>query len=103
MTIYLDNEYRCHIQNDGTMREVETGFFDGKCAEFIEGYQFIPDGETWTREDGEVFAGEMAAPWKDYEQLAMCQTVYERMVEQQAELNENLAIIAGEVPINDEE
>ena len=44
--IYIDNDYKCHTSNDGTMREVQTDFFDGKCQIFIEGYRFIPSGET---------------------------------------------------------
>ena len=37
MIIYLDNEYKCHLVNDGTIMEAETPFFDGKCQTFIEG------------------------------------------------------------------
>ena len=93
MTIYLDNDYKCHVNNDGTMREVETDFFNGKCPEFIEGYRFVPSGETWEREDREVFYGEMVAPWKPYGQLAACQSVYERMFAQQKDLAAALAAI----------
>lgn len=78
MTIYIDNDYKCHAANDGSMRPVETEFFDGKCYEFIEGYRFVPAGESWTRSDGVVFAGEMIAPWKDYAQLDAVQREYER-------------------------
>lgn len=81
MTIYIDNEYKCHALNDGTMREVDTNYFDGKCSEYIEGYQFIPNGMTWTREDGEVFYGEMITPWKDYSYLEMAQKAYEEAQE----------------------
>ena len=83
MMIYIDSEFKCHISNDGTMTAVETDFFDGKCAAFIEGYRFIPAGESWTREDGVVFTGEMVAPWKPYSELAAAQAQYER---DQAEL-----------------
>lgn len=95
MTIYIDNDFKCHTQNDGTMIEVETDFFDGKCTEFIEGYRFVPDGETWTGEDGTEFLGEMIAPWKDYEQLAVYQSIYERMLEQQEELRSALNVLYG--------
>ena len=54
-TIYIDSEFKCHSVNDGTMTAVETDFFDGKCPAFVEGYRFVPTGETWTREDGESF------------------------------------------------
>jgi hypothetical protein len=38
MTIYIDKEFKCHVENDGTMSAVEAPFFDGKCDTFIEGY-----------------------------------------------------------------
>lgn len=78
MTIYIDSEYRCHTTNpDGTFREIETDFFDGKCATFIEGYRFVPSGESCTRSDGVVFHGEMIAPFKSYGELAAAQRQYE--------------------------
>lgn len=77
MRIYLDNDYVCHITNDGTMREAETDFFDGKCAAFIEGYRFVPAGESWTREDGVVFQGEMIAPAEEYGALEKAQVQHE--------------------------
>lgn len=84
-TIYLDNDFKCHTTNpDGTFREVETDAFDGKCQTFVEGYRFIPTGETWTRSDGKAFRGEMIAPWKDYKGLAEAQAQYERMMEEAA-------------------
>lgn len=79
-TIYIDSEFKCHISNDGTMTAVETDIFDGKCAAFIEGIRFVPDGESWTREDGVVFTGEMVAPWKPYSELAAYQLQYETML-----------------------
>ena len=77
-TIYIDSEYKCHASNDGTMTEVQTDFFDGKCDAFIEGYRFVPSGESWTRGDGVVFTGELIAPWKDYRELDAAQREYER-------------------------
>ena len=76
-TIYIDTDFKCHTSNDGTMTAVETDFFDGKCDTFIEGYRFIPSGESWTRSDGVVFQGEMIAPWKLYSELAAAQAQYE--------------------------
>lgn len=76
MTIYIDSDYRCHVSNDGNMREFDLPFFDGKCTEFIEGYRYVPSGETWTRGDGEVFTN-MVAPWKLYTQLYKVQLEYE--------------------------
>ena len=84
-TIYIDSDFRCHVVNDGTMQEVETDFFNGKCDAFIEGYRFVPNGEIWMRSDGVVFVGEMITPCVDYTLLAAQQKQYEIM---QAELNE---------------
>lgn len=78
MTIYIDTDFKCHtIVGDG-LTAVETTAFDGKCAAYIEGYRFVPDGSTWVREDGTVFAGEMVTPWKPWEELDAVQREYER-------------------------
>lgn len=78
-TIYIDSDFKCHVTNDGTLREIETSFFDGKCDALIEGYRFVPSGESWTRPDGAVFKGEMIAPWKDIRILQAYQEQYEAM------------------------
>ena len=92
MKIYIDSDFKCHTSAADGLREVETTAFDGKCAAFIEGYRFVPEGETWTREDGVEFAGEMVSPWKDYNVLAAYQEQYEEMLAEltatQAELAE---------------
>ena len=77
MMIYIDHEMRCHVADDGTGRPVKTDFFEGKCPAFVEGYRYIPAGETWIREDGQAFTGEMIAPWKDYAALSAAQFQYE--------------------------
>lgn len=85
--IYIDSEFKCHTTNpDGTFREVvlsesARAFFAGKSTTFIEGYRLKPDGETWVREDGEVFSGgEMITPWKDYAELDAVQREYEQQL-----------------------
>ena len=78
MTIYIDNDYKCHVTDDGTMTAVKTDVFDGKCAAYIEGYRFVPAGQTWTREDGVEFAGEMISPWRDWAELDAAQRECER-------------------------
>ena len=77
-TIYIDSDFKCHTSNDGTMTAVETDFFAGKCVAFIEGYRYVPSGESWTRSDGVVFTGEMVTPWKPYDELDSAQREYER-------------------------
>lgn len=92
-TIYLDADYKCHAVNDGTMTEIQTDYFDGKCDAYIEGYRFVPSGETWTRSDGAVFHGEMIAPWKPYDELDVAQREYEK--ERLADMKNALAILLG--------
>ena len=78
MTIYIDSDFKCHTVAGDGLTAVETTAFDGKCAAYIEGYRFVPDGSTWVREDGRVFAGEMVSPWKPWEELDAVQREYER-------------------------
>lgn len=88
--IYIDNDFKCHTSDpDGLYTAVETDFFDGKCDAYIEGYRYVPDGETWTREDGVAFRGEMIAPWRDWKGLDEAQKIYER--EQYAAMAAELA------------
>ena len=89
--IYIDSDFKCHVTDDGTMTAVETNAFDGKCPAYIEGYRFVPAGETWTRSDGTVFYGEMIAPWKPWQELDKAQRDYER--EQLADALAALAIL----------
>lgn len=76
--IYIDTDYKCHTAPGIGLTAVETDTFDGKCPAYIEGYRFVPAGESWTREDGVVFQGEMVSPWKDWEELDSIQRAYER-------------------------
>ena len=76
MTIYIDSDYKCHVSAAEGRRAIETNEFDGKCPEWIESFRFVPADETWTREDGEEFRGEMAAPWKDLGEAYAAQTAY---------------------------
>lgn len=91
--IFIDSDFKCHIVDDGTMTEIQTDFFDGKCANFVEGYRFVPSGESWARSDGVVFHGEMVAPWKNYDELDAVQRSYER--ELLADAENALAILLG--------
>ncbi len=77
MMIYIDALCRCHVSDEGGLRGFDVPFFEGKCAGFVEGYRCVPAGETWTRADGEVFRGEMIAPWRAYTELEKAQLEYE--------------------------
>lgn len=87
MTIYIDNDCKCHALPREGLREFDVPFFDGKCQSFIEGYRYVPEAETWEREDGEVFRGEMIAPWKNYTELYIAQLKAE-LADADAALNE---------------
>lgn len=93
MTIYIDKDCKCYTGPAAGRTAVETSAFDGKCRQYIEGYRFVPAGQNWTREDGQVFHGEMIAPWRDYAILAELQAIYEEEQEKQAETQEALAIL----------
>lgn len=69
MIVYIDHDYRCYTKPSPGRREVETPVFDGKCAAYIEGYRYVPDGETWTDARGFTFHGVMIAPAEDYDRI----------------------------------
>lgn len=95
-TIYIDSDFKCHVSNDGTMRQVQADWFDNKCDAFLEGYRFVPAGESWTREDGVEFRGEMVSPWKDFDELDKAQREYEKEL-----LTEYEAALAESVPLSE--
>lgn len=108
MTIYIDSDYKCHTAPGGGLTAVETDYFDGMCAAYIEGYRFVPSGETWTRPDGVVFRGEMVSPWKPWHELDAAQRVYEQeqvesLTAQNAELLDAMAAMVEEVYDSDTE
>lgn len=76
--VYINSDYQCYEENGDNLRAVETNFFEGKCKVFIEGYRFIPAGEVWQREDGLLFLGEAAFPFKDPTELNAAQREYEK-------------------------
>lgn len=90
MRLYLDSDFKCHVTAGEGLRAVETEAFAGRCRRYIEGYRYVPDGETWTRSDGQVFAGEMIAPAEDSRLLEAAQAAYE---EAQAENADALAAL----------
>ena len=105
MMIYIDSEFKCHASDDGTMTAVETDVFDGKCDTYVEGYRFIPAGQTWTRADGVIFTGEMISPWKPWAELDAAQREYEReqyqtVVAQNAEYEAALSEIETALGVN---
>ena len=83
-TIYLDSDYICHLENDGTMREVQTSAFDGMQDAEIRGYRFVPLGESWARSDGTIFTGLMVSPAKNYKEI-MTDVAVSYLTDDQAE------------------
>ena len=100
MTIYIDNNYKCHTSSGDGFTPVETDAFDGKCRQFIEGYRFVPAGQSWEREDGQVFIGEMISPWRDYAILSEFQEVAQ---EEQDKATAEMAALVEEVYNSDME
>ena len=94
MKIYIDGDYKCHTSLADGLTAVETDAFEDKCSRYIQGYRFVPAGESWTREDGHTFTGEMIAPWRDYAILAEFQSIYE---EELAKAVEEIAALVEEV------
>ena len=94
MTIYIDADCKCHTAPGVGLTAVETDAFEDKCSRYIECYRFVPAGESWTREDGHTFTGEMIAPWRDYAILAEFQSIYE---EELAKAVEEIAALVEEV------
>lgn len=92
--IFLNKNFECSIiQKEDTIQSIETDVFDGKCGAFIEGYRFVPAGQSWTREDGVVFSGEMVAPFKDSQLLETVQNMYEQVQAGQEAQNSQIAYI----------
>ena len=85
MIIYLDDQFKCRTEAAEGLRAFEGPFFDGKCRAYIEGTRYVPPGETWTRSDGEEFAGEMISPCIDSRVREAYQQQYE---ESQRTINE---------------
>lgn len=77
MKIYVDSEFKCHTANpDGEYREVNVNrFFNGKCAEFIEGYCYDDSNDSV-----------LIYPFKPYDELDNIQREHEiRLLAEYAE------------------
>lgn len=91
-TIYLDSEFRCSRAGAGEL-QIETDVFSGKCDKYVEGFRYVPEGHSWTREDGQIFSGLMIAPWKDLAVLQAYQEQYETMAEEIADMQTALNML----------
>lgn len=79
MTIFIDSDCKCHVSNpNGTYKKVEAPeLFKGKCPTYIEGWRFIPAGETWRDSAGKVFHGEALTALRDTALLDEFQRQYQ--------------------------
>lgn len=93
MTIYYDSEHKCHVEPATGLTAVETDFFAGKCPELIEGYCYVPFGETVER-NGMVYVGPLIYAWKPFDELIEAQMAY--LEGQLAEADTALEVIYGE-------
>lgn len=84
MKIYIDSDFRCHTAPADNLREFDVPFFDDKCVALIETYRFVPEDETYVREDGEVFKGKMITPAVDDASVWKLQAQYESMLAEAA-------------------
>lgn len=102
MKIYIDSEFKCYIAPGDGLVEAESTFFDGKAPDYVEGYRFVPAGQTWMRQDGVKFQGEMIAPWKPWAELDSLQRAYDQeqvasLTAQNTELLSTIAEMVEEV------
>ena len=115
MKIYIDSDFKCHAAPGEGLREVETGFFEGMPDAYIEGYRFVPYGETWVRktptydmnheivgESETEFTGEMVSPWKPWAELDDILREHERqqareLTAQNTELLDAMAAMVDDV------
>ncbi len=91
-TLYLDSEFMCHTQNDGTRMEVHTDEFDSLCDEAIELMRYVPEGLTWTRPDDRVIYGEFIQA-TDSSQIDAYQRQYMEDQVQMADMQNALEIL----------
>ena len=115
MKIYIDSDFKCHTKPGDGLREFETKFFDNVPDAYVEGYRYVPSGETWVRktptynmehevvgESETEFMGEMVAPWKPWEELDKILREYEKaqnreLTAQNAELVDAMASMVEDV------
>ena len=90
--IYLDSEYMCHTNNDGTMRSVETDVLDNYCDNALELVRFVPQDETWERPDGRIIHG-IFVQETDGSKVFAYQRQYEEDQAQMKDMAQALAIL----------
>ena len=77
MTIYLDSDYCCHLEDGDDRQAIETDAFDGMGSVFIECYRLIPEGESWVNPDGVAIHGFALFPAIHSSRFELAQKQYE--------------------------
>ena len=80
MVIRIDSEYKCHASPGEGLREFSVPDFDGKAPDYIEGYRYIPPGELWVDEAGNLYEGRALFPWREMAELDAAQHAYARLL-----------------------
>ena len=52
---YIDDDFMLHLSPEEGLEPVELPELEGKCQIYIEGYRYVPQGQSWQRQDGQVF------------------------------------------------
>lgn len=78
MIVYIDDNFICHLENDGTRTQYDVPFFDDKAPLFIENHRYIPSGQVYIRDDLVAFQGESIFPLINSNQLEIIQLEYEK-------------------------
>lgn len=87
MVVYIDDENRCHITDDGNMVAVEDDFFDSKCKAYIEGFCLEINDE-----------GHAIYPFVDIRILNAYQAQYEEMLPEMEDMKNALVNELGVNP-----
>lgn len=90
MIVHIDSEYKCHVAAAEGTRAFEVPFFDGMSPLAVECYRYVPEDEESTREDGEVFKGEMIAPFVDSRIINAYQSQYASDLAERADMESAL-------------
>lgn len=56
-TIYIDDDYMCHLEDAQGRTEIQTDVFDGTVDEAIQFYRYIPQGKEWADSKGRILHG----------------------------------------------
>ena len=80
-TLYLDTDFRLHIEPFEGFRSIETDKFDNYCDELTECYRYIPQGDFWVKPNGEIIYGEFIQPWCKTDKAEVIQMTYDHQRE----------------------